>query len=149
MYCHKLLTARQKSGYSGSVGVRNTAELTGRGYPLVEDRVQAGVMLYARTVERPVSRSEMAEVLGVSRSKVSLEVGRLIELGLLVEDGLAEPDGGRGSSWPRPRDARCGVWGSDGARPTPGGRPGRVRRGPPLVVAAHPAFGWPDSVRGP
>jgi predicted transcriptional regulator len=60
--------------------------------------IQTGMLLYARTVERPVSRSEMAEVLGVSRSKVSLEVGRLIELGLLVEDGLAESDGGRRSS---------------------------------------------------
>jgi hypothetical protein len=64
------------------------------------------MLLYARTVERPVSRSEMAEVLGVSRSKVSLEVGRLIELGLLVEDGLAESDGGRRSSLLRiPRSA--------------------------------------------
>ncbi|HEV2744418.1 MAG TPA: ROK family protein, partial [Rubrobacter sp.] len=81
-------------------------EWTGRGYPLVEDRIQAGIMLLARKVERPVSRSEMAEVLGVSRSKVSLEVGRLIELGLLVEDGLAESDGGRRSSLLRiPRSA--------------------------------------------
>jgi glucokinase-like ROK family protein len=64
------------------------------------------MMLYARTVERPVSRSEVAEVLGVSRSKVSLEVGRLIDLGLLVEDGLAESDGGRRSSLLRiPRSA--------------------------------------------
>ncbi len=82
------------------------AELMGRGYPLVEDRIQAGIMLHARKVEHPVSRSEMAEVLGVSRSKVSLEVGRLIELGLLVEDGLAESDGGRRSSLLRiPRSA--------------------------------------------
>src|SRR3712207_8668927 len=56
------------------------------------------MMLHARTVERPVSRAEMAEVLGVSRSKVSLDVGRLIDLGLLVEDGLAESGGGRRSS---------------------------------------------------
>ena len=63
-------------------------------------------MLHARKVERPVSRSEMAEVLGVSRSKVSMEVGRLIEAGLLVEDGLAESDGGRRSSLLRiPRSA--------------------------------------------
>lgn len=63
-------------------------------------------MLHARKVERPVSRSEMVEVLGVSRSKISLEVGRLIELGLLVEDGLAESDGGRRSSLLRiPRSA--------------------------------------------
>ena len=63
-------------------------------------------MLHARTVERSVSRSELAEVLGVSRSKVSLEVGRLIQLGLLAEGGLAESDGGRRSSLLRiPRSA--------------------------------------------
>jgi len=88
------------------VGERNTAKIVGRGYPLVEDPVQAGIMLYARTAERPVSRAEMAEVTGVSRSKVSMEVGRLIERGLLVEDGLAESDGGRRSSLLRiPRSA--------------------------------------------
>jgi len=67
-------------------------------YPLIEGRIQAEIMRYVRVVDRPVSRSEMTEVLGVSRSKVSLEVGRLLEAGLLVEDGLAESEGGRRSS---------------------------------------------------
>jgi glucokinase-like ROK family protein len=130
------------------VGERNTAELTGRGYPLVEDRVQAGMMLYARTVERPVSRSEMAEVLGVSRSKVSLEVGRLIDLGLLVEDGLAESDGGRRSSLLRiPRSAgliACvdlGATSTDVALATlggeilaHGGEPSEIKDGPRVVL---------------
>jgi len=130
------------------VGERNTAELTGRGYPLVEDRVQAGMMLHARTEERPVSRAEMAEVLGVSRSKVSLEVGRLIELGLLVEDGLAESDGGRRSSLLRiPRSAgliACvdlGATSTDVALATLGGEilthrgePSEIKDGPRVVL---------------
>lgn len=63
-------------------------------------------MRLVRAMERPVSRSEMTGALGVSRSKVSLEVGRLLEGGLLVEDGLAESDGGRRSSLLRiPRSA--------------------------------------------
>jgi glucokinase-like ROK family protein len=72
--------------------------VAGRGYPLIEDRIQAEIMRYVRAMDRPVSRSEMTEVFGVSRSKVSLEVGRLLEAGLLVEDGLAESEGGRRSS---------------------------------------------------
>ncbi len=81
-------------------------EQVGRGYPLVEDRIQAEIMRLAREQERPVSRSEMTEALGVSRSKISLEVGRLLEGGLLVEDGLAESEGGRRSSLLRiPRSA--------------------------------------------
>jgi glucokinase-like ROK family protein len=57
-------------------------------------------------VDRSVARSEMTGALGVSRSKVSLEVGRLLEAGLLVEDGLAESEGGRRSSLLRiPRSA--------------------------------------------
>src|SRR5918998_2777714 len=74
------------------------AGVGGRAYPLIEDRLQAEIMRYVREVDRPVSRSEMTEVFGVSRSKVSLEVGRLLEAGLLVEDGLAESEGGRRSS---------------------------------------------------
>jgi glucokinase-like ROK family protein len=73
---------------------------------LIEDRIQAGIMRYVRAVDRPVSRSELTEYLGVSRSKVSMEVGRLLEAGLLVEDGLAESEGGRRSSLLRiPRSA--------------------------------------------
>lgn len=69
-----------------------------REYPLVENRTQAGIMNYARVAARPVSRSELTNFLDVSRTKVSAEVGQLIEVGLLVEDGLAESDGGRRSS---------------------------------------------------
>ena len=75
------------------------AGAVGRGYPLIEDRIQAEkIMRCVRAVDRPVSRSEMTEVFGVSRSKVSLYVGRLLEAGLLGEDGLAESEGGRRSS---------------------------------------------------
>ena len=48
------------------------AGAVGRGYPLIEDRVQAEIMRYGHAVDGPVSRSEMTEVFGVSRSKVSL-----------------------------------------------------------------------------
>jgi hypothetical protein len=82
------------------------AGTAGRGYPLIEDRIQAGIMRYVQAVDRPVSRSELTEFLGVSRSKVSMEVGRLLEAGLLVEEGLAESEGGRRSSLLRiPRSA--------------------------------------------
>ena len=74
------------------------ATRAGRGYPLIEDRVQAEIMRHVRAVDRSVARSELTDVLGVSRSKVSLEVGRLLEAGLLVEDGLAKSEGGRRSS---------------------------------------------------
>jgi len=48
----------------------------------------------------------MTDVLGVSRSKISMEVGRLIGAGLLTEDGLAKSEGGRRSSLLRiPRSA--------------------------------------------
>ena len=78
---------------------RRLAGAVGRGYPLIEDRIQAEkIMRCVRAVDRPVSRSEMTEVFGVSRSKVSLYVGRLLEAGLLGEDGLAESEGGRRSS---------------------------------------------------
>ncbi len=70
----------------------------GRGYPLIEDRIQAEILRYVRAVDQSVARSDLTEALGVSRSKISLEVGRLLEAGLLVEDGLAESEGGRRSS---------------------------------------------------
>ncbi|MCA3748414.1 MAG: ROK family protein [Rubrobacter sp.] len=47
---------------------------------------------------RPSSRGQITEALDVSRSKVSGEVSRLMELGLLAEEGLAESDGGRRST---------------------------------------------------
>jgi glucokinase-like ROK family protein len=70
----------------------------GRGYPLVEDRLQAEILRYVRGMDRTASRSGITDAVGVSRSKVSTEVGRLLEAGLLVEDGLAESEGGRRSS---------------------------------------------------
>jgi DNA-binding transcriptional ArsR family regulator len=78
----------------------------GRGYPLIEGRIQAGIMRHVRRVDQSVSRSELTDALGVSRSKISLEVGRLLEAGLLIEYGLAESEGGRRSSLLRiPRSA--------------------------------------------
>lgn len=70
----------------------------GRGYPLVEGRVQAEIMRHVRRADGAVSRSRITDAVGVSRSKVSMEVGRLLEAGLLAEDGLAESEGGRRSS---------------------------------------------------
>ncbi len=55
-------------------------------------------MRHVRAAGRSVSRSELTDALRVSRSKTSLEVGRLLEAGLLAEDGLAESEGGRRSS---------------------------------------------------
>jgi glucokinase-like ROK family protein len=120
----------------------------GRGYPLIEDRIQAEIMRYVRAVDRSVARSEMTETLGVSRSKISLEVGRLLEAGLLVEDGLAESEGGRRSSLLRiPRSAGLiaavdlGATSIDVALSTLGsklvahlGEPADVREGPKAVL---------------
>jgi glucokinase-like ROK family protein len=68
------------------------------GYPLVENWVQAEIMRLARAEEGPVSRSRLTSLIGVSRSKVSMEVQRLLEAGLLAEYGLAASEGGRRSS---------------------------------------------------
>jgi glucokinase-like ROK family protein len=120
----------------------------GRGYPLIEDRIQAEIMCYVRAVDRSVARSEMTEALGVSRSKISLEVGRLLEAGLLAEDGLAESEGGRRSSLLRiPRSAGLiaavdlGATSIDVALSTLGselvahrGEPADVREGPKAVL---------------
>jgi glucokinase-like ROK family protein len=120
----------------------------GRGYPLIEDRIQAEIMRYVRAVDRSVARSEMTEALGVSRSKISLEVGRLLEAGLLMEDGLAESEGGRRSSLLRiPRSAGLiaavdlGATSIDVALSTLGselvahrGEPADVREGPKVVL---------------
>lgn len=67
-------------------------------YPLVENRTQARIMALVHAEARPVSRGRLTEGIDSSRSKVSAEVGRLIELGLLDEEGLAESDGGRRSA---------------------------------------------------
>ncbi|HEX2741639.1 MAG TPA: ROK family transcriptional regulator [Rubrobacter sp.] len=124
------------------------AEATGGRYPLVEDRIQAEIMHHVRAMDRPVSRSEITEVLGVSRSKISLEVGCLIGAGLLVEDGLAKSEGGRRSSLLRiPRAAGLiaavdlGATSTDVALTTLGGEllvhrgePGEVKDGPRRVL---------------
>ena len=101
-------------------------------------------MHHIRAMDRPVSRSEMTDALGVSRSKISLEVGRLIEAGLLAEDGLAKSEGGRRSSLLRiPRSAGLiaavdlGATSTDVALATLGGEllihrgePGDIKDGP-------------------
>ena len=101
-----------------------------------------------RAMGRPVSRSEMTDILGVSRSKISLEVGRLIEAGLVAEDGLARSEGGRRSSLLRiPRSAGLiaavdlGATSTDVALSTLGGEllvhkgePGEVKDGPRSVL---------------
>lgn len=72
---------------SGSLARRES------GYPLVGNWVQAEIMMLARAEQGPVSRSKLTNLIGVSRSKVSMEVQRLLEAGLLAEDGLAESEG--------------------------------------------------------
>ena len=74
------------------------AESLGRGYPLLENRAQSDIMRFAHHAGRPVSRAELTEEVGVSRSKVSMEVQRLVEVGLLSDSGLAASEGGRRSS---------------------------------------------------
>src|SRR5215211_7828077 len=123
-------------------------EAAGGRYPLVEDRIQTEIMHHIRAMDRPVSRSEMTEALGVSRSKISMEVGRLIEAGLLAEDGLAKSEGGRRSSLLRiPRSAGLiaavdlGATSTDVALSTLGGEilihrgePGDIKDGPDKVL---------------
>lgn len=76
------------------------------GRPLVGSVTQAEILRYVRGRERMVSRAQLTEHLGVSRSKVSLEVGQLVGAGLLAEDGYGESEGGRRSSLLRiPRGA--------------------------------------------
>jgi len=122
--------------------------VAGGRHRLVEDRIQAEIMHHVRAMDRPVSRSEMTDELGVSRSKVSMEVGRLIEAGLLAEDGLAKSEGGRRSSLLRiPRSAGLiaavdlGATSTDVALCTLGGEllvhrgePGDVKDGPRSVL---------------
>ena len=55
-------------------------------------------MGYVRARGGSVSRAQLTGVLGVSRSKISSEVGRLVGSGLLVEDGYGDSEGGRRSS---------------------------------------------------
>lgn len=66
--------------------------------PLVGSRAQAEIMGYVRSRGGAVSRAQLTEVLGVSRSKISAEVGQLVGSGLLVENGYGDSEGGRRSS---------------------------------------------------
>jgi glucokinase-like ROK family protein len=67
-------------------------------YPLIENKVQAGIMAHVHAEARPVSRTSLTEASDSSRGKISAEVARLVEVGLLGEEGLAESDGGRRSA---------------------------------------------------
>lgn len=80
------------------MGDRTSGEGTHVGYPLVENRTQAEIMAYVHAAAQPVSRGQLAGALDSSRTKISAEVGRLVELGLLAEEGLAESEGGRRST---------------------------------------------------
>jgi glucokinase-like ROK family protein len=63
-------------------------------------------MGYVRARGGAVSRAQLTGLLGVSRSKISADVGRLVGSGLLVEDGYGDSEGGRRSSLLRvPREA--------------------------------------------
>jgi glucokinase-like ROK family protein len=131
-----------------SNGDRADDGLGGGRYPLVEDRIQAKIMHHIRAKDRSVSRSEMTDTLGVSRSKISMEVGRLIGAGLLAEAGLAKSEGGRRSSLLRiPRSAGViaavdlGATSADVALSTLGGEiltrrgePGDIKDGPRQVL---------------
>jgi glucokinase-like ROK family protein len=55
-------------------------------------------MLYVCAEARSVSRSQLIEVVGSSRSKISTEVGRLMDAGLLAERGVADSERGRRST---------------------------------------------------
>jgi glucokinase-like ROK family protein len=67
-------------------------------YPLMENRTQARIMALVHAQGQATSRGRLALNIDSSRSKISAEVGRLIELGLLAEEGLAESGGGRRST---------------------------------------------------
>ena len=122
--------------------------VSGGRLPLVENHVQVEIMQHVRAMDRPVSRSEITETLDVSRSKISLEVGWLIEAGLLVEEGLAKSEGGRRSSLLRiPRSAGLiaavdlGATSTDVALSTLGGEilthmgePSDIKDGPRVVL---------------
>src|SRR4028118_1566780 len=91
---------------------------------LVGSATQGEIMRHVRGYGPAVSRAQLTEHLGVSRSKVSLEVGQLVGAGLLVEDGLGNSEGGRRSSLLRiPRGA--GLVAAVGLGATPAGGAGR------------------------
>ncbi|MDQ3793468.1 MAG: hypothetical protein M3341_12750 [Actinomycetota bacterium] len=67
-------------------------------YPVIENKIQAGIMTHVHAEARAVSRARLNEVSDSSRGKISAEVARLVELGLLAEEGLSESEGGRRSA---------------------------------------------------
>jgi glucokinase-like ROK family protein len=105
-------------------------------------------MGYVRARGGAVSRAQLTGLLGVSRSKVSADVGQLVGSGLLVEDGYGDSEGGRRSSLLHvPREAGLvagvdlGATSIDVALTTFGGEilahgsgPADIRDGPPAVL---------------
>src|SRR3954453_5228005 len=61
-----------------------------------ETPTQSKILTYVRD-EGPLSRMDLATRLGVSRTTVAAETGRLVELGLAVDGGPAASRGGRRS----------------------------------------------------
>lgn len=74
-----------------------TKERSGALYPLIENRVQGRILSHIHAQAHSASKKELTELLNSSRTKVSAEVGRLMDLGLLAEDGIADSNGGRRS----------------------------------------------------
>ncbi len=62
-----------------------------------ETPTQSKILMYVRD-DGPLSRMDLAARLGVSRTTVAAEVGRLVELGLAVDGGPAASRGGRRST---------------------------------------------------
>ena len=62
-----------------------------------ETPTQSRILTYVRD-EGPLSRMDLAARLGVSRTTVAAEVGRLVELGLAEDGGPAASRGGRRST---------------------------------------------------
>ena len=62
-----------------------------------ETATQSKILTYVRD-EGPLSRMDLAARLGVSRTTVAAEVGRLVELGLAEDGGPAASRGGRRST---------------------------------------------------
>ncbi|HTK08747.1 MAG TPA: ROK family protein [Ktedonobacteraceae bacterium] len=56
------------------------------------------ILKYIHAQAKPISRAQIVEAFGVSRSKISGEVAGLLQAGLLAEEGLKDSDGGRPST---------------------------------------------------
>ena len=122
--------------------------------PLVGNRAQAEIMGYVRSRGGAVSRAQLTGLLGVSRSKISAEVGQLVASGLLVANGYGDSEGGRRSSLLHvPREAGLiasldlGATSIDAALTTFGGEilvhasePSDIREGPRKVLGRAKAL---------